>query len=245
MDTSITIQQLAQIFAISQHQIRHYEEKGLLLPAYIADNGYRRYTVTEIYQLAQILLLRDLHLSLAEIKQIMTEYQQADYLRLLRAKCQELEAEMKKLQQIKATMEHYIAGMETKKTDAVRYCEQRHLKKVITLSLTEALTAQDFLRMKLTFTKQFFHQDMIYVFEEAAYHICLQSETPADLVLAAGEYCSRWLRGKSDAEFEKQLQPLLAKGVFPFYAIEGTGGIFSNNDSLEWEILIPREVEAG
>ncbi|EOH94034.1 hypothetical protein UAW_02455 [Enterococcus haemoperoxidus ATCC BAA-382] len=63
--------QLAELMAISKHQIRYNEEKGLFSPAFIDDNGYHKYGMDQVYQLANILLLRNLGVSTAQIDQFM------------------------------------------------------------------------------------------------------------------------------------------------------------------------------
>ena len=63
----ITISELANIFEINQHTIRHYEEKGLLAPAKVSENGYRKYGLTEAYKLSFVLFLRELGLSLSDV----------------------------------------------------------------------------------------------------------------------------------------------------------------------------------
>ncbi|WP_458127067.1 MerR family DNA-binding transcriptional regulator [Paenibacillus sp. Z3-2] len=54
---------------VSVHQIRYFEEKGILLPSYIDENQYRMYSLDEMYQqLAHILLLRKVGLSVQAIR---------------------------------------------------------------------------------------------------------------------------------------------------------------------------------
>ncbi|MDD1504148.1 MerR family transcriptional regulator, partial [Lysinibacillus sp. CNPSo 3705] len=110
MDETITINQLAKIFDISHHQIRYYEEKGLLFPSFTDNNRYRKYSLKEIYQLAQILMLRNLNLSIAQIKDMLTSYEKNDYLSLLREKSKELSDEINKLQKIKKAIDHHYVN---------------------------------------------------------------------------------------------------------------------------------------
>ncbi|MGG0822367.1 MerR family transcriptional regulator [Paenibacillus turicensis] len=72
MKDEITISELAKLMQVSIHQIRYFEEKGILMPAYIADNQYRMYGIDEIYRLAHILLLRKMGLSVQIIKECLT-----------------------------------------------------------------------------------------------------------------------------------------------------------------------------
>lgn len=45
---------------VSVHQIRYFEEKGVLMPSYSDDNKYRMYGIEQVYQLSEVLLLRKL-----------------------------------------------------------------------------------------------------------------------------------------------------------------------------------------
>ena len=65
----IKIGEFARVFEISIKTIRFYEEKGLINPCYI-DNytGYRYFDKTNIEEMTKILILKDLGLSLKEIK---------------------------------------------------------------------------------------------------------------------------------------------------------------------------------
>lgn len=63
------IGEFAQLSGVSTKTLRHYEQVGLLRPAAVdARTRYRRYAAAQLRDLAWILALRDLGLSLAEIR---------------------------------------------------------------------------------------------------------------------------------------------------------------------------------
>ncbi len=68
-----TVKKLAQLSGVSPRALRFYDEIGLLRPARINSSGYRLYGEREVNLLQQILLYRELGLSLEEIKQIVTQ----------------------------------------------------------------------------------------------------------------------------------------------------------------------------
>ncbi|HEX3025843.1 MAG TPA: MerR family transcriptional regulator, partial [Clostridia bacterium] len=68
-----TVKKLAQLSGVSPRALRFYDEIGLLSPARINSSGYRLYGEREVNLLQQILLYRELGLSLEEIKQIVTQ----------------------------------------------------------------------------------------------------------------------------------------------------------------------------
>ncbi len=65
----MTIKEMEARSGMTRANIRFYEAEGLLAPAR-ADNGYRDYSEQELDTLLRIKLLRTLHISLEEIKQV-------------------------------------------------------------------------------------------------------------------------------------------------------------------------------
>ncbi|MGE8036702.1 MerR family transcriptional regulator [Lysinibacillus sp. NPDC093692] len=241
MDETITINQLAKIFDISHHQIRYYEEKGLLFPSYTDHNRYRKYSLKEIYQLAQILMLRNLNLSIAQIKEVLTSYDKNDYLKLLNEKSTALSDEINKLQKIKKVIDHHYENITNQKENSIKYLKNKHLEKIITLKTNETLSAKDMFKFQLS--KQFFYNDIIYVFEEDEYHICIETERKADFIMNEGKYSSIFIFGESDEEFEEQIVSIIDKKNTPIYVLELSSGIFTNSNVLELEVLIPEKNE--
>lgn len=66
-----TVQKLGKLAGISTRTLRYYDEIGILKPARINSSGYRIYGRAEVDQLQQILLYRELGLSLDSIKDII------------------------------------------------------------------------------------------------------------------------------------------------------------------------------
>ncbi len=64
---SWSIAQLARMSKVTSRTLRHYDEIGLLKPAYVGSNGYRYYEREQLLRLQQILLFRELGLGLDEI----------------------------------------------------------------------------------------------------------------------------------------------------------------------------------
>ena len=66
-----TIGQFAALHEINKKTLMWYDEIGLLKPACIKENGYRYYSYQQSAALETILMLRELNVSLDEIKQFM------------------------------------------------------------------------------------------------------------------------------------------------------------------------------
>lgn len=68
MKTYFSPKELCDITGVSLRTLHYYHEKELLIPDQIGDNGYRYYSVEDIAKLQHILFLRELDLTLSQIK---------------------------------------------------------------------------------------------------------------------------------------------------------------------------------
>ena len=69
--TRYTVKQLADLARISVRTLHHYDDIGLLKPAYLGTNGYRYYEQPQLYRLQQILMYREFGLPLDEIRDLI------------------------------------------------------------------------------------------------------------------------------------------------------------------------------
>jgi len=87
------IGELSRLSQVPIRTLRYYDQRGLLIPAHVdAASGYRLYAAAQFAQLNRILVLKDLGLSLDEIRAALADRATDDDLRaLVRAKHAELE----------------------------------------------------------------------------------------------------------------------------------------------------------
>ncbi len=85
-----TIGQFADLHEINKKTLMWYDEIGLLKPACTKENGYRYYSYQQSAALETILMLRELNVSLAEIKLFMEHRTMDSFNCLLRDKIAEL-----------------------------------------------------------------------------------------------------------------------------------------------------------
>lgn len=71
MTTQWTIKQVAKQAGTTSRTLRHYDQIGLLKPSAIGENGYRLYDASALIRLQRILALRDLGLSLPQIRSVL------------------------------------------------------------------------------------------------------------------------------------------------------------------------------
>lgn len=94
----LSVSRFAKVAGTTRRTLIFYDQKGIFKPEKVASNGYRYYRYQQIYQLGLIFALRDLGLSIKEIK---------DYLR-----DPEADALSKKLGPLKDKVEKKISNLQ-------------------------------------------------------------------------------------------------------------------------------------
>lgn len=98
------ITEFAKIAGTSRKTLQYYDEIGLFSPAYVAENGYRYYSLLQLDRLALIAVLRDLGLPLREIKQYQECGSAEELEHLLEAQSREIDRCMEALQRRKGML---------------------------------------------------------------------------------------------------------------------------------------------
>ena len=110
-----TVSQVATLSGVSVRALHHYDEIGLLKPAFIGANGYRYYGREELLRLQQILFHRELGLSLDEIRRAI-DTPGFDRAAALRDQREKLVAEIARLRKLTRTIDDTLADLEGAKT---------------------------------------------------------------------------------------------------------------------------------
>ena len=71
VDMAWSIAQVARMSKVTSRTLRHYDEIGLLPPAWVGGNGYRYYEQEQLLRLQQILVMRELGVGLDAIAEIV------------------------------------------------------------------------------------------------------------------------------------------------------------------------------
>lgn len=96
-----TVGQFSRLHHLNRRTLHYYDEIGLFSPAHKAENGYRYYTYRQSAELEHILALRELGMSIEQIKDYLTCPGADAFLRISLQKTQEIDAQIKRLQQLK------------------------------------------------------------------------------------------------------------------------------------------------
>ena len=73
MARTYRVKEVAELARVSVRALHHYDEIGLLVPSARSSNGYREYDEDDLARLQQILLGRELGLSLEEIRRTLDD----------------------------------------------------------------------------------------------------------------------------------------------------------------------------
>ncbi|MET7763670.1 MerR family transcriptional regulator [Streptomyces sp. NPDC005336] len=105
-----SIADVARMSGVTSRTLRHYDEIGLLPPAWIGSNGHRCYEEADLLRLQQILLMRELDLGLREIQAVLDS--QVDQVTVLREHHRRLLRERDRLETLVRTVGRTIAELE-------------------------------------------------------------------------------------------------------------------------------------
>ncbi|MEN8240423.1 MAG: MerR family transcriptional regulator [Chloroflexota bacterium] len=109
--TYYTVKQLADLAGVSIRTLHYYDEIGLLPPALVEDNGYRRYDQNSVLTLQQILFYRELGMNLKEIAEVITQ-PEFEIVQALQSHKLKLGRKARRLEQLIDTVENTIRHLE-------------------------------------------------------------------------------------------------------------------------------------
>ncbi|MEV6416639.1 TipAS antibiotic-recognition domain-containing protein [Kribbella sp. NPDC051718] len=106
-----SIAEVARESGVTSRTLRHYHAIGLLIPARTAPNGRRYYEQEQLLRLQQILLLRDLGLSLDVVGEVLERRSSASTIEVLARHKEWLLREQLRLGQLIRTVDTTIANL--------------------------------------------------------------------------------------------------------------------------------------
>lgn len=113
-----TIGKFAKIHKINKKTLMWYDEIGILKPAFIDKNGYRYYSYKQSSSLETILMLRELDVSIKEIKDFLENRSNEAYKNLIDKTLNDLKIKLLRLSQTEKILE-------SKKEEAEILCNLR------------------------------------------------------------------------------------------------------------------------
>ena len=105
----LSIGEFAKASGISRKNLIYYDSIGLFTPDIILDNGYRYYYYRKLYTVNMIRTLKEIGMTLNEIKEFTDKRTPATMIDLFTNQRKTIEAEIEKLNQIKDMMDMQVA----------------------------------------------------------------------------------------------------------------------------------------
>ncbi|WP_088548485.1 helix-turn-helix domain-containing protein [Paenibacillus aquistagni] len=248
MKKEITISELARLMNVSVHQIRYFEEKGVLEPAYIDNNQYRMYNTDQMYDLSHILMLRKLGISVQDIKACMTSYDVEQYEQIFKQSLQELEAELLRLTKLQHFIRKVLHEHQHTRTHSQNYeIKNRavtYLQPWVRLQPHEELHARR-LAEQADSMPNLFEADVHYIWGESGTVImAFETTEPSDCCLPNGNYLSYHTQIREEKDLEPIIQQFYDDAAAMTYHLTGPLvlieksylSLFSKN-KLHYELL--------
>lgn len=99
-----TAGQFAKLHHINKRTLHYYDDIGLFSPAYKAENGYRYYSYRQSAALENILALRELGMSIEEIKGYLKHPNTDAFLAIADQKSHEIDEQIRRLKKLKSIL---------------------------------------------------------------------------------------------------------------------------------------------
>lgn len=96
-----TIGEVARIYDVTTDTLRYYDNIGLLKPWFKGENGYRYYSKAQFEIISTIMLMRSMGTPVEDLKAVLNSSSPDDIRRELDRKKQDIEAEIKRLTDLK------------------------------------------------------------------------------------------------------------------------------------------------
>lgn len=110
-----TAGQFAELHHLNKRTLHYYDEIDLFSPAYKGENGYRYYTYRQSVELENILALRELGMSIEEIKNYLKEPDMDRFLRIAEQKIYDIDNQIRRLKKLKTILRE--------KQNALTFCK--------------------------------------------------------------------------------------------------------------------------
>lgn len=146
----LTVAQFAKMHNINKRTLHYYDQIGLFSPCYKGENNYRYYDYKQSVELENILMLKELNMSIDEIKEYLRHPNGQGFMEIINYKEKELNNEIKKLQHIKNIL--------SRKREQLTICNGIKTDKILVIECdTEYILATSFKFIEYDIDKLFVH----------------------------------------------------------------------------------------
>lgn len=124
-----TAGEFAKLHHLNKRTLHYYDEINLFSPAYKGENGYRYYTYEQSMELENILALRELNMSIDEIKNYTQNPNSLDFINIANLKIDEIDTTIKRLKKLKAILKQ--------RTEMLKLCDNIYDGKIELVNLQD------------------------------------------------------------------------------------------------------------
>ena len=96
--------EFAKLHHLNKRTLHYYDDIGLFSPKYKGENGYRYYTYEQSMELENILALRELGMSIEEIKKYEKNPNNADFLKIIAARTKDIDKMIERLKTLRGVL---------------------------------------------------------------------------------------------------------------------------------------------
>lgn len=125
-NTKFTTAQFAKLNHINKRTLQYYDDIGLFSPLSKGNNNYRYYDFSQMIELDYILMLRNLGMSIEEIKTYLKSPTSSNFLKMANKKIPEIDNEIKRLQMIRENLKYkksILNKCSNISNDIIKICE--------------------------------------------------------------------------------------------------------------------------
>ncbi len=216
MKDYLTIGEIAKLMNISTHQVRYFEEKGILYPEEVGENGYRKYGINSVYRIAHILYLREFNISVKDIKKCFDEYTQLDYYDLLNEKIKEIDSEIIRLQKLKQQTENVVECIGRASSESsnvlIKQYPARIMNNFCTMNYHKRLTAKDVYKY-FSGVSNLHKIDIMMYFDNGKYSIGYEVEDFSKkdcLTISEGKYLTNTIAVREENEIDEAIERVMS-----------------------------------
>ena len=100
----LTTAQFAKLHHVNKRTLHYYDSIGLFSPRYKGENGYRYYDYSQSIDFEYIRMLKEIHLSIEEIKGFIQAFDEQTFFDTMNDKQKEIDEQIKKLKKVKTIL---------------------------------------------------------------------------------------------------------------------------------------------
>ena len=100
----LTTAQFAKLHNVNKRTLHYYDDIGLFSPCHKGENGYRYYDYSQSIDFEYIRMLKEINLSIEEIKAFIHSFDEQKFLEIVSSKQKEIDREIRKLKTVKSVL---------------------------------------------------------------------------------------------------------------------------------------------